>query len=172
MPGARKTPETRQRRNTPDIGNAEKAAGPAPTPPHPESRKLLVQTVRAWNEFWASDLSGLVLTADRPALARLFRMYDLRERMERQLLKQPFVLGSTGQLVSHPAAKEIASLDGRIVALEDRFGITPLARLKLGVTFGQAAKSLEAINADFDLDEEEDAQADPRLRAVIDTTAS
>ena len=123
-----------------------------------------MQTVAAWSSFWQSDLSGLVLAADRPALARLFRMYDMRERLERVYQKQPFSVGSTGQLVSHPASKEIASLDGRILALEDRFGITPMGRLKLGVTFGAAAKSLEALNAEFGDDtEDEDPRTDPRI---------
>lgn len=163
MPPARKDPAVRQRRNTRDIGDASPARS-VPAPPHPDGRKLLVQTVAAWSSFWQSDLSGLVLAADRPALARLFRMYDMRERLERVYQKQPFSVGSTGQLVSHPASKEIASLDGRILALEDRFGITPMGRLKLGVTFGAAAKSLEALNAEFGDDtEDEDPRTDPRI---------
>lgn len=169
MPPTRKPPATRQRRNTPDIGDARKAKSGPPAAPHPDGKRLLVQTVNAWKEFWESDLSGLVLQADRPALARLFRMYDMRERLDRTYQKQPFSVGSTGQLVSHPAAKEIASLDSRILALEDRFGITPMARLKLGVTFGAAAKSLEAINADFN-ETDEDEETDPR--GVINITGT
>ena len=67
----------------------------------------------------------------------------------------------------NPAARELATLDGRLLALEDRFGITPLARMKLGIAIGEAARSLEDLNAEFEEDEDEPDQ-DPR-RAVIDT---
>lgn len=150
-------------------------ASKVPPAPHPANSKLLAETTKAWTAFWTSEISGLVQDPDRPALVRLFRMYDQRTRLERVVLKTPFVTGSTGQLTMHPGAKEIASLDGRILQLEDRLGITPMARLKLGVTFGAAARSLEDLNRDFREDDgEEEAgtqEADPRLR-VIDTTAT
>lgn len=167
----RKSPQERQRSNTADVGLVV-AGGPIepPPPPHPPKGKLLTATVRAWDAFWTSDLAALVLDADRPALDRLFGMYDLRERMHRALLEQPFTEGSTGQTVVHPAAKELASLDGRIVALEDRFGITPMGRLKLGVVLGAAARSLDEMNRSWSDDDE--AEPDPRLRAVVDASAS
>jgi len=135
-----------------------------PAPPHPEGRELLTSTVTAWTAFWRSSLTGLVEDADLPALGRLFRLYDLRGRMETALLEQPFSLGSTGQVVVNPAAKEIASLDGRIGKLEAAFGITPKARLELGVTFGAAARSLEDLNRGFD-PEAGDEGDDPRRPA-------
>ncbi len=92
-------------------------------------------------------------------------MYDERERLDRQFRRSPFVTGSTGQTVAHPSAKLVASLDGRIVALEDRFGITPLARMKLGIAVGEAALSLEDLNSEFD-EEETEEDADPRLEVL------
>lgn len=169
MAPPRKPAERRQRRATKDVGVVVALASAEPPPPHPDRHKLLAVTVKAWSTFWSSDLAGLVQPADMQALGRLFRMYDLRERMERALLAQPFTTGSTGQLVAHPAAKEIASLDGRIVALEDRFGLTPAGRLKLGIVFGAAARSLEDLNRGFDDDDE--AHEDPRVRAIDTTTA-
>lgn len=174
----RKAPDNRQRSNSPDLGIVDaKVTLITPPAPHPANRKLLKQTVDAWGEFWASELAHLVNRSDRPALARLFRMYDTRERLERIFDKSPFVPGSTGQITAHPAAKEIASLDGRILAIEDRFGITPMARLKLGVTFGAAARSLEDLNRGFNDDEEageessgQEVAGDPR-RGAIETTA-
>lgn len=169
----RKAPEQRQRTNSPDIGRVEPGVSVAVPPlPHPHGRKLLASTAAAWDEFWAGELAQLVNRADLPALGRLFQMYDLRERMQRALLAEPWVAGSTGQIVAHPAAKELASLDGRIVALEDRFGVTPMARLKLGVTFGAAVKSLEDLNREFDRGDDDDApvvdqgEQDPRLRVI------
>lgn len=140
-------------------------------PPLPTGGKpLLKATKDAWSAFWSTpEIAALVKPADHPALGRLFRMYDMRERLERLVLKQPFVKGSTGQDVINPAAKEIASLDGRITALEDRFGVTPMARLKLGLAFGEAARSLDRLNREFDADDDSDeGEEDPRLAEVID----
>lgn len=165
----RKPAEQRQGRGTSDVG-ALSAVPPLaiPDPPHPHDRELLPSTVAAWEAFWLSELAGLVKPVDLPPLGRLFHMYDLRERMERAYLAEPFVTGSTGQIVSHPAAKEIASLDARIDKLEPRFGLTPKGRLELGIAFGAMSRTLEELNRDFD-DEGQD-EADPRLR-VIEATA-
>ncbi|MDO8391049.1 MAG: hypothetical protein Q7V57_11215 [Actinomycetota bacterium] len=130
----------------------------------------------AWATFWKSDVAGLVVDADRPALDRLFEYYELRARMLTAFMSEPFSTGSTGQTVVHPAAKEMASLDTRIVALEDRFGITPAGRLKLGIVLGAAAKSLEEMNARFTDgaggEEEDDDEVDPRRAGAINTTAA
>lgn len=170
----RKPPDRRQGRGTNDAEVAPATAGAPwrygrhrpPPPPHLPKQKLLAQTVTSWKTFWDSELAQLVLPADLPALQRLFRMYDARERLERTFMSKPFVDGSTGQLVAHPAAKVVASLDTAIDRLEPRFGITPKGRLELGVTFGAAAKSLEEMNRAFEEDDEDD---DPRRKA-IDTT--
>lgn len=130
-------------------------------PTLPGRRKLLAQTVRAWEAFWSSELAQLADPVDcATALPRLFRMYDERERFERLVLETPMAVGSTGQPVVNPAAGQVASLDGRINALEDRFGITPMARLKLGITFGAARRSLDDLADDIDDDTDED---DPRI---------
>lgn len=166
----RKRPEQRIGRGTADLTLASPIPVTAPPPPHPGRRKLLKVTVEAWSTFWQSDLAALVNDADRPALDRLFRMYDQRERFDRLLLAEPFTTGSTGQLVTNPAAKEVASLDGRIRDLEDRFGLTPKARLQLGITLGAAAKSLDDLNRGFAHDLDDDPETDPRL-AVIEVEA-
>ena len=175
MAPPKKPASRRVRTQTRDIGLVSIApAAKAPPPPHPATgKKLLKQTVDAWTSFWESELASLVKPSDTPALVRLFRMYDTRERFERLVLAQPMVPGSMGQPKVNPAAAEVASLDTRITALEDRFGLSPAARLKLGITFGAAAKSLEDLNRGFDDDpaEEEGRYQDPRLK-VLDAKAT
>lgn len=156
---ARKPPARRQGRGTADLGVLTAGAVVRPQLAGP-GRPLLRTTQQAWATFWRSGMAGLVEDADLPALVRLFRMYDARERAERVWAAEPFAHGSTHQLVAHPAAKVIASLDGRIDRLEPRFGITPKGRLELGVTFGAAARSLEELNRDFAADDQE--EEDPR----------
>ncbi len=164
----RKPAAKRQRRGTDDVGTL-KVVADVETPELPTlgGKKALAYTRTAWASYWSSSLPQLLTDADHSALLRLFGMYDERERLNRQFRKSPFVTGSTGQTVAHPSAKLVASLDGRIVALEDRFGITPLARMKLGIAIGEAARSLEDLNSEFDEDEKEDGK-DPRLDVVAD----
>jgi len=161
----RKPADRRQGRGTRDLGVIGAVAPPeVPPAPHPHERNLLAATVAAWETFWSSDLAGMVKPVDLVPLSRLFRMYDLRERLERQHLAEPFVAGSTGQIVSHPAAKEIASLDARIDKLEPRFGLTPKGRLELGIAFGAAFKTLEELNRQFD--DHSVSDEDPRLLLI------
>lgn len=132
---------------------------------------MLQVSRESWAAFWASELASLVLPADRSALVRLWSLYDMRERMLRAAVVAPFVEGSTGQMTTHPALKEVGSLDGRITALEDRFGITPKGRLALGITMGAAAKSLAEMNRQFSAGSTADGGGpDPRRAAAVDVS--
>jgi P27 family predicted phage terminase small subunit len=126
----------------------------------------MAETQSAWEAFWASDVASLVTKADVPAVTRLHDLRDERERAYRGYRKERFVTGSTGQPVLNPLAKAMATLDAEIRALEDRFGLTPQARLRLGVVFGEAHRSLDQINRELDIEiEAAEDDDDPRLAA-------
>lgn len=176
MPGpARKPAAQRQRRN--DDGAGELAAVPelaeAVAPP-PSLR--LKATKAAWSEFWESSVARLIdVRSDIGALTRLFELYDEIGTMGNFVRKNGRVsLGSTGQVTLNPIYKHMTTIRGEITALEDRFGLTPSARLKLGATLGNAAASLDKMNqqlADQDPEDDDDAD-DPRRLGAIPTTAS
>lgn len=131
--------------------------------------RRLKSTKVAWDAFWDDPmLAPLVRNADMPALVSLFELYDERERAWRAYRSERAVTGSTGQLVVNPFGKHALALQSQIDKLEERFGITPASRLKLGIAMGAAAKSLEDINRAFEDDEPDDDEQDPR---VIDTDA-
>ena len=90
-------------------------------------------------------MAKLTQPADGEALRRLFALYDARERTWRLFLKNVYVRGSKGQQVLNPMGAFALQLDARIERLEAAFGITPKARLQLGITFGEAKKSLEDL---------------------------
>ena len=99
-----------------------------------------------WQAFWTSDLVAVVgADTDIPAVRRLATLMDLRERALRAAQEEMMVVGSTGQWVENPLAKAMSRYDVEIRNLEDRFGLTPRARLNLGVQLGQARKSLEDL---------------------------
>lgn len=166
MPGpAPKPAAKRQRRNQRDVG-AISVVPTAVASDHPEPQKGLLKAVeQTWFEFWTSETSGLVKPADLPALHRLWSLYDERQRCLNSARKGRVVEGSTGQPVLNPLYKHMATLDSQIVALEDRFGLTPMARLKLGVTFGEAHRSLADLNASVEADDDADDE-DPRFTVV------
>ncbi len=150
-------------------------AGDGDSTPKPD-RTWLVRTKRDWTEFWDSDLSAYVKPTDLPALRRLFGWRDelarIRDRvkvMNRNADEQPYVTGSTGQVKANPLYALAADLDhkaiqieSKIVALEDRFPLTPKSRLGLGVT-EQKGMNLAALNAKIAAQlREADGAPDPR----------
>ena len=121
---------------------------------------LLPATEAAWRDYWASPLAQLVTAGtDLMSLRRLFRFYDEHERGMIAYRRKRQVKGSTGQTRLNPALRAIPSED--ILALEDRYGLNPRARLTLGIILGDAARSLADLNLELDL--EEDDIPDPRL---------
>jgi hypothetical protein len=161
MAPPRKPRERRQRRGTKDLDDQPVAAvevvespsspakGGAPialAPSRPD-RGWLKTTKDDWDEYWSSDIARHLTETDRPALKRLFRLRDQLVRaqtnavkLRKQAMAQPTVLGSMGQTVANPlfraadsASAEALALEPRIVALEDRLGLSPRARLALGI---------------------------------------
>jgi hypothetical protein len=100
----------------------------------------------AWGELWSSPLAGHFRPIDVPALRRLFgyrsRLLDAIKRFE----ADPESSGSMGQAVLSPWAAEVHRLEATVQKLEDRFGLTPMSRLRLGVTYEEGV-SLATRNA-------------------------
>lgn len=166
---APKNPQERQRRNaannlelvTPSLQEpalAEQGAPPAPS-------YLLVVTRERWSAYWRSPVAKLVdAVSDLPALERLFWLYDDLERSRRSVRQQGHMIdGSKGQTVMNPLLRHMQTVMSEIRQLEDRFGLSPRARLSLNLTLGQAAQSLADLNAPFLAGGDDD---DPRLDAV------
>ena len=135
-------------------GNLPKRAGlavvlPMPTRPDVPSAtpdEWLESTRADWECYWAGPLAQLTTADDVPAVRRLFDLRDQRDRATAAYVAEPFVVGSTGQPTVSPAGKRASQLEPLITALEDRFGLSPMARLRLGVELGRAVRSLDALN--------------------------
>jgi P27 family predicted phage terminase small subunit len=126
-------------------------AGPAPQPPI----GLLAASRTSWERFWSSPLASIVLPdTDLPALSRLWTLYDERTRMYRTIRRLRMVRGSRGQPRANPLYSQMSVLDATIIRLEEAFGLSPGARLKLGVLLGDAARSLSDLNADLERDDD------------------
>jgi hypothetical protein len=108
----------------------------------------LPETVTEWNEYWVSDVSGLVNSVgDVSALRRLFNYRDEHTRALRMYRENRTALGSHKQEKTSPAGMMMIRLEKVILLLEDRYGLSALARLRLGAQLGGATKSLTEMNA-------------------------
>jgi P27 family predicted phage terminase small subunit len=92
-------------------------------------------------------LAGQVEQSDRGALSRLFWLYDETARLTAAIEEVGRVVaGSQGQPRANPLYKQVQEFHAEARQLEDRFGLSPLARLRLGITFADAAASLDSLN--------------------------
>jgi P27 family predicted phage terminase small subunit len=140
----RKPPERRQNRATADAGLLPRAgAVVAPAP----GGAWLEPTVARWSEFWQSPLSAQVESSDHGALRRLFWLYDECDRLLEAIdATGRVVAGSQGQPRANPLYKQVQEFQAEARQLEDRFGLSPKARLALGISFAEAAMGLDALN--------------------------
>jgi P27 family predicted phage terminase small subunit len=167
--------ERRQRRNV-RTSTSRAGAGLVALPtgtvePPSAPTGLLKPTREAWAALWQTPLAALLTPADRPALERLFTLYDERVRAYRGLRSIGRLVEGEKGVTLNPLASYMKACDAEVRHLEDRFGLTPMARLRLGVQLGEAAKSLEDLNQSLDGDDADDDEpvADPRVR-VVDAT--
>lgn len=128
----------------------------------------LSSTVEAWDRLWSSDVVTVVdLLSDLETVTRWASLLDERERAMRAFRKERLVAGSQGQAVLNPLWTVIRACDTELRALEDRLGLSPRARLQLGITYAEAGKSLDELNRLMEVDGDDgDDLDDPRLRAV------
>ena len=151
----RKPADERQGRGTADIGALEVFAGPTPdVPVRVDGEPLHPEVAAQWDDLWkthvASAINGL---SDGAALVRLFRLRDAALRLFEVAMMEPMVPGSQDQEVRNPLFAVVSTMHKEILALEDRFGLSPSARMKLGISIGEAAaagKKLDDINAEFE----------------------
>lgn len=165
MPAQRKPASKRQRTNTPELGivpGGRRGDGDVPAlPSTANGPRLLKATQQWWKQVWTSPVaSSWEAESDRPVVERLAKLHDDRERAVRSYRKQPLVEGSMGQPVLNPLRSVVAECDKEIRQLEDRLGLSPMARLKLGVTFGEMHRSLDSLTSSVVNDDADDAEED------------
>lgn len=109
----------------------------------------------AWTTFYESDLSRFVEDVDVPVLIRLFSYYDLWVRTMdhwRAALARDdtAILGETGgkepAITVAPEMIQLQRLEQVMKELENRFGVSPIQRARLGIKIGAAIETAERLN--------------------------
>ncbi len=115
-------------------------------PPPPDG--LVPAAVDYWYRYLGSVVGQRVvnLDIDGPALYRWAECVSQRLKLQPQLAEKPLVKGSTGQDVVNPLNTLIVNLTREIERLEEHFGMTPVARMRLGIAIGEAADSLSGLH--------------------------
>ena len=133
-------------------------------------RQWLKITKERWDIYWDSDLSQMTQLVDLPALERLFQYYDQIDRANRAIRnggsKNLLGIGSKGQQKLHPMVELVIKLEDKVLKLENELGLTPLARQRLGIAFGEASMSI--LDLQKFLDNDWDDYDDPRLIMLED----
>ena len=142
----------RARSNLRLIEQHDPASVVVPDPPEGLSQSNL----ESWDEFWHSELSQLVKRTDLASVRRLWDYYQQHEDLTGIFAKGRMVAGSQGQPRLNPALDGIMKLEGAILRLENELGLTPSARLRLGITFADASNSLDALAQKFVTVDDED----------------
>lgn len=149
------------------------AARKVPTPP----KGLTREAVAVWRSFWRSPLGGAVdYAGDGPALRRWITLVSDRERLRARFYGDESdedhlpmeERGSLGQVTLHPLLKLEERLSREILQYEDRFGMTPLGRMRLGIAIGQAAESLDGLRKRLTAPPPKRADVAPGEDGIID----
>jgi P27 family predicted phage terminase small subunit len=163
MPANRRPLAARQGKSAPPPSLAL-IAGEREEPPDPPAG-LLRRTRDTWYAYWSSKVSQAVdRAADAQRLERWIHAVDQWHRAQRTLRKFPLVKGSMGQPVLSPLAEFVAKLERTIATAEEEFGMTPRARLKLGLHVADLARTAADLNAMINEDTDADDADEDALR--------
>ncbi len=157
MPGSPKKPPAVRRgpNGTQDVQLREDAPE---TPACP--RGLLKRTRERWESYWSSDVARAVdPIADLHCVERWIVALDEYERVYPKVRRQRTIDTMQG-VVLHPLARYLVSVQRELRSAEAELGLTPMARLKLGITFQEARRTLPVAKRDAEQTTTE--QDDPR----------
>lgn len=115
-----------------------------PTPP----KDITAEARAAWRAFWLSPIAQAIdLNADGTALRRWIVAVSQRETLLDEIAGAETTKGSTGQDRLNPRYATLKELERTIAHYEEAFGMTPLARMRLGFAIQQGQSSIDDLKA-------------------------
>jgi P27 family predicted phage terminase small subunit len=113
-------------------------------PPPPKGLKKPGRTM--WERVWNAGKTWLSPQTDYDILERLARAHDEEEMLRARLRKDGhFTVGSTGQIVSHPAVAQLRTLELHMTRWESLCGLNPSDRSRLGLAEVKKVSALESF---------------------------
>ncbi len=100
----------------------------------------------AWDAVWSSPVAHAFGPHHRPAFRCLAIWSDRLGRARAAVGRAFMVKGSMDQVRVNPALQAMVALDSACLRLENELGLTPMSEARLGLTVGQAERTLEELN--------------------------
>ena len=101
-----------------------------------------------WVTYWAAGRRHLSELHDAPLMTRLCRNFDKIAELEAWLgndVERRWYVSPNGQVVTHPAVKQIEQMDAQNTAWMSLLGFTPSDRARLGLAEIRVANELDAF---------------------------
>jgi P27 family predicted phage terminase small subunit len=106
--------------------------------------EYLERATNLWVEVWSMG-NGFYRETDAHIIERYVTLQMRRAVLMAQLSNSYTTIGSQGQEVAHPAARLLNDVEGKLPGLEDRLGLNPDARLRLGLAVAETKSKLDAF---------------------------
>lgn len=125
-----------------------------------------------WREFWMSPVSAAVDEhADAERLRRWVTAIHERELLLEKVRDEGWVgpWGSHDQDVEHPSLSYVKHLDRELARFAEHFGLTPLSRFRLQITYSQAGQEEDKLaRLQARRERERESEPAPTAARVID----
>lgn len=124
-------------------GNAKQSLKPAAPEPvnlvtqelPPEPAHLTRSGKAVWRSVWAAGGDSYSVVTDAYVIERYATLHVRRDELMTMLADEGMVsVGSQGQQVLHPAARFLSDVESSLSKLEDKLGLNPESRLRLGIS--------------------------------------
>lgn len=148
----------------PNSGAAERPGRPGSIPEAPrrwttgqKEDRLLPTSLKEWDRLWSSDVARYWKPSDIVTVERLVEALDERRRTRRACRAQRLVPGSMGQPTLNPLYAAVDKATREIQWCEDRLGLNPASRQRLGLQKLAGAKTAAELNALVDQPDADDS---------------
>lgn len=101
---------------------------------------------RVWSDIWTAGARAYEPATDSLIIERYASLQE-RRRVLLDIIEEEGWLseGSNGQTVAHPAVRLLMEVEKALTPLEDRLGLSPEARARLGISFAEMHTKLDAF---------------------------
>jgi len=129
---------------------------PVSVPPAPDSfaqfeGAQFAMANELWLDIWTAGGDFYQPATDRFVIERYVALQVRRQKLIHQLEREGYTgVGSQGQMVAHPAARLVLDIEAKLPVLEDRLGLNPDARLRLGLAVAETKSRLDKFREDED----------------------
>ena len=103
-------------------------------------------SIRLWEEVWRAGHGVYKANTDRYIIERYVTLQQRRRELQAIIDAEGWTsIGSQGQTVMHPAARLLGDIESKLTPLEDRLGLSPESRIRLGIAATEQQSKLDAF---------------------------